>query len=325
MNDPVLPATHGSPEDAGPAGAPAAGQRLEYDGARGPVAKIAVSNALLTLATLGAYRFWGKTRMRRYLWSRGLLPGRPGGVHRHRAGAPSRFRRGARRARPPRRGALRDRDGDRHRPPVLLGRTGHLFPGGPVPRLRGRVSCEALSPDPHRMAQHPLRPGWIEPALRTARAWMGRRDRAQPGDHLRGLSNPPPALPDDPHQLRGPPLRVQGAGEGPAEDLAPRLALPAADPRPHLPLVPGEGIPLLRREEPLRRPLVRLRSRDRLDDPDRRRLRPVDPAGRRSAARGDRSPRGDRVRVESGIGGGRFSGPALRSRSTSAEASWRAT
>ena len=70
MNDPVLPATHGSPEAARPAGAPAAGRRLEYDGACGPVAKIAISNALLTLATLGVYRFWGKARMRRYLWSR---------------------------------------------------------------------------------------------------------------------------------------------------------------------------------------------------------------------------------------------------------------
>ena len=54
---------------------PAVGRRLEYDGAAGPIAKIAVSNALLTLATLGAYRFWGKTRMRRYLWSRASFLG----------------------------------------------------------------------------------------------------------------------------------------------------------------------------------------------------------------------------------------------------------
>ena len=43
---------------------PAAGRRLEYDGAAGPIAKIAVSNALLTLATLGAYRFWAKRMLR---------------------------------------------------------------------------------------------------------------------------------------------------------------------------------------------------------------------------------------------------------------------
>lgn len=54
---------------------PATGSRLEYDGTAGPVAKIAVSNALLTLATLGAYRFWGKTRMRRHLWSRASFLG----------------------------------------------------------------------------------------------------------------------------------------------------------------------------------------------------------------------------------------------------------
>ena len=69
MSDPVLPMTDESPEDAAPSPAPA-GNRLEYDGAAGPVVKIAVSNSLRTLATLGVYRFWGKTRVRRYLWGR---------------------------------------------------------------------------------------------------------------------------------------------------------------------------------------------------------------------------------------------------------------
>ena len=62
-----------APEPAGDEPAPESApgdNRLEYDGAAGPIAKIAVSNALRTLATLGAYRFWGKTRLRRYLWSR---------------------------------------------------------------------------------------------------------------------------------------------------------------------------------------------------------------------------------------------------------------
>ena len=82
MSDPVLHATDEFPRDPAPAGRPAgtppgtpAGRRLDYDGARGPVAKIAVSNALLTLATLGIYRFWGKTRMRRYLWGRASFLG----------------------------------------------------------------------------------------------------------------------------------------------------------------------------------------------------------------------------------------------------------
>ena len=46
------------------------GTRLAYDGAAGAAVNIAVSNSLRTLATLGVYRFWGKTRVRRYLWSR---------------------------------------------------------------------------------------------------------------------------------------------------------------------------------------------------------------------------------------------------------------
>ena len=44
--------------------------RLTYEGDRGALAKIAVTNALLTMSTLGIYRFWGKTRVRRHLWSR---------------------------------------------------------------------------------------------------------------------------------------------------------------------------------------------------------------------------------------------------------------
>jgi uncharacterized membrane protein YjgN (DUF898 family) len=40
-----------------------------YEGAAGNVAGIAIANGLLGLLTLGFYRFWGKTRLRRYLWS----------------------------------------------------------------------------------------------------------------------------------------------------------------------------------------------------------------------------------------------------------------
>ena len=41
-----------------------------YEGAAGGVAGIAVRNGVLGVLTLGFYRFWGKTRLRRYLWSR---------------------------------------------------------------------------------------------------------------------------------------------------------------------------------------------------------------------------------------------------------------
>ena len=75
MSDSTDPAT-GEPRTEPASGEPAAdgqtppGVRLEYDGATGTVVKIAVSNSLRTLATLGVYRFWGKTRVRRYLWGR---------------------------------------------------------------------------------------------------------------------------------------------------------------------------------------------------------------------------------------------------------------
>jgi uncharacterized membrane protein YjgN (DUF898 family) len=44
-------------------------QRLVYDGRLGELYPIFIVNFLLGLVTLGIYRFWGKTRMRRYLWS----------------------------------------------------------------------------------------------------------------------------------------------------------------------------------------------------------------------------------------------------------------
>jgi len=59
------------PVAGGPAPEPAPdGTRLAYDGAADAAIRIAVSNSLRTLATLGVYRFWAKTRVRRYLWSR---------------------------------------------------------------------------------------------------------------------------------------------------------------------------------------------------------------------------------------------------------------
>ncbi len=41
----------------------------EYQGGTWQFAGIVIRNALLGLVTLGFYRFWGKTRLRRYLWS----------------------------------------------------------------------------------------------------------------------------------------------------------------------------------------------------------------------------------------------------------------
>ena len=57
------------------AGSANAGQFAVYDGTAGPIAKIATINAILGILTLGIYRFWGKTRMRQYLWSRVTILG----------------------------------------------------------------------------------------------------------------------------------------------------------------------------------------------------------------------------------------------------------
>ncbi|PVA10930.1 DUF898 domain-containing protein [Pelagivirga sediminicola] len=41
----------------------------EYHGTQGPLFWLAVRTAMLTALTLGVYRFWAKTRIRRYVWS----------------------------------------------------------------------------------------------------------------------------------------------------------------------------------------------------------------------------------------------------------------
>ncbi|SLN12539.1 hypothetical protein PEL8287_00387 [Roseovarius litorisediminis] len=41
----------------------------QYVGKRGPLFGLAFTTALLTALTVGIYRFWGKTRIRRYIWS----------------------------------------------------------------------------------------------------------------------------------------------------------------------------------------------------------------------------------------------------------------
>ncbi|MCG8592791.1 MAG: DUF898 domain-containing protein [Kiloniellales bacterium] len=48
---------------------------LSYDGRPGEIGKIAFVNSLLGLLTLGIYRFWAKTRLRRYLWSHVTMDG----------------------------------------------------------------------------------------------------------------------------------------------------------------------------------------------------------------------------------------------------------
>jgi uncharacterized membrane protein YjgN (DUF898 family) len=49
--------------------------RLVYDGRLGELAWLWLKTLLLSLVTLGFYRFWGRTRIRKYLWSRVSLDG----------------------------------------------------------------------------------------------------------------------------------------------------------------------------------------------------------------------------------------------------------
>ena len=42
---------------------------IVFDGRRGPLLRLVVVNSLLMIVTLSLYRFWAKTRLRRYFWS----------------------------------------------------------------------------------------------------------------------------------------------------------------------------------------------------------------------------------------------------------------
>lgn len=56
-----------------------AGPRLAFlqTGTGGEIMRIALRNALFNILTLGIYRFWGVTHVRRYLWSHMQLEGEP--------------------------------------------------------------------------------------------------------------------------------------------------------------------------------------------------------------------------------------------------------
>jgi len=58
------------------AGSPASLQQmLHYDGKLADLYRIYLVNLLLTIVTLGIWRFWGMTRLRRYVWSRTSMAG----------------------------------------------------------------------------------------------------------------------------------------------------------------------------------------------------------------------------------------------------------
>ena len=55
---------------------PPASLSITYSGRKGPMLGLALRTGILTILTLGFYRFWAKTRLRRYYWS----AIRPGGI-----------------------------------------------------------------------------------------------------------------------------------------------------------------------------------------------------------------------------------------------------
>lgn len=50
---------------------------LSFVGDMGPLFGLVIVNALLSIVTLGIYRFWARTRVRRYLWRNMQLLGEP--------------------------------------------------------------------------------------------------------------------------------------------------------------------------------------------------------------------------------------------------------
>jgi uncharacterized membrane protein YjgN (DUF898 family) len=60
--------TDASQDDFKAAAAAGPVERISYEGRTGAVAGIALQNALFNLITIGVYRFWAKTRLRRYFW-----------------------------------------------------------------------------------------------------------------------------------------------------------------------------------------------------------------------------------------------------------------
>jgi uncharacterized membrane protein YjgN (DUF898 family) len=61
--------------DRGGASPAGVGQGFVYDGRLSEIYVIFIKNLLLAIVTLGFYRFWGKTNLRRYIWSHVSLQG----------------------------------------------------------------------------------------------------------------------------------------------------------------------------------------------------------------------------------------------------------
>ncbi len=65
----------------GVAAAPALAGKFEFTGQGGDLFKLYAKMILLSIVTLGIYSFWGRTEIRRYLWSRTKFAGQPFAYH----------------------------------------------------------------------------------------------------------------------------------------------------------------------------------------------------------------------------------------------------
>ena len=74
-HDPAAAVTQGPFDD--PHGPATVVPQAAFDGPRGPLLWILVRNLLLNAATLGFFRFWAKTHLRRYFWRHTKLLGEP--------------------------------------------------------------------------------------------------------------------------------------------------------------------------------------------------------------------------------------------------------
>jgi uncharacterized membrane protein YjgN (DUF898 family) len=70
-------AIEATPSSGAPQSAELVDETPQYTGTAGAILGIVLSNALITPFTFGFYRFWGKTRLRRYLWNAVRFKGDP--------------------------------------------------------------------------------------------------------------------------------------------------------------------------------------------------------------------------------------------------------
>ena len=74
-DDPIAPATPTQPEGQSIGNDTDGQPALNYDGKISEILILFLTNVVLNILTLGFYRFWGKTRIRRYIWSHMRLGG----------------------------------------------------------------------------------------------------------------------------------------------------------------------------------------------------------------------------------------------------------